>query len=56
MCVCELVCAHQCSAQGGQIQRVLDPLELELYAIVSCPNVGAENSGPLQEQRVLLAG
>lgn len=38
------------------LERVLDPLELELWAVVSC-HVGAENLnlGLLQEHPVLLA-
>lgn len=41
-----------CNALGDQ-KRALDPMELELQAVVSC-HAGAGKPGPLQEQTVLL--
>lgn len=54
ICVCVWVCAHVCSALGGQ-KEALDPLELELEVIVGCLMwVWALILGLLEEQLALL--
>jgi hypothetical protein len=49
------MCVHICEGVSGCGNRVLNPLELELNALVSCISwMWEPNSGALKELQVLL--